>query len=49
MIILELLADEICVQILKMEVIMDKVMDCVVETQDIQCNLLQSLEALFSW
>ena len=30
---------------------MDKVMDCVVETQlkDIQCNLLHSLEALFSW
>ena len=30
---------------------MGKVMDCVVETQlkDIQCNLLQSLEALFSW
>ena len=27
------LAHEICVQILKMEVVMDEVMDCVVETQ----------------
>ena len=41
------LAHEICVQILKMEVVMDEVMDRVVGT--LQHNLLQSLKALFSW